>query len=109
MYVTLQLCVKHINTQYLGLAQAGDVVKYVLRNASLGKTLKYMFHEQHPGIGDIRLSSSCSGNLEVYVNSLTYGKQWYQVCDRGMSDTEARVICRQLGCPTTYATATQAR
>ena len=62
-----------------------------------------------PGIGDIRLSSSCSGRLEVYLNSLTHGERWYQVCDRGMNDTEARVICRQLGCPSTYATTTHAR
>ena len=60
-------------------------------------------------VGDIRLSGSCSGNLQVYSNDLIYGERWYQVCDRGMNDTEAKVICRQLGCPTTYATRTEAR
>ena len=60
--------------------------------------------------GDIRLSGNdCSGNLEIYLNGLTFGERWYQVCGRNVGDEEADVICRQLGCPTGNAKREQAR
>ncbi|XP_062508459.1 neurotrypsin-like [Corticium candelabrum] len=53
--------------------------------------------------GDIRLvdgPSSKEGRLEMFD-----GTQWGTVCDDGFSDSEARVVCRQLGYSTSNSKA----
>ncbi|XP_069054140.1 antigen WC1.1-like [Lepisosteus oculatus] len=41
----------------------------------------------------LRLSAGCSGQAEVYYNGT-----WGSVCQNGMTDSTAAVICKQLGC-----------
>ena len=51
----------------------------------------------------IRLSGGCSENLEVYSDAAS---AWAQAADRDFGVNEARVVCRQLNCPTGTVTRT---
>ena len=66
---------------------------------------KLYFFFTAQGNKDIRLvrSSTARGRLEIYLNS-----QWVTVCDDGFRDSEAQVVCHQLGYAgyITYGTAT---
>ena len=51
------------------------------------------------GFGDIRLSGTCEGAVEIYGTGRTTGiSSFGRLCDRYFGDREARVVCRQLGC-----------
>ena len=53
----------------------------------------------------IRLTGGCSGNLEFFSTNFVPG-DWVQALDSEFGVNEARVVCRQLGCPTDTATRT---
>lgn len=50
------------------------------------------------GIGDVRLSGSCRGEVQIYVTGLVTGTTFHSICDRNFGDEEAQVACRQVGC-----------
>ena len=52
--------------------------------------------EKRQDPNQIRLSDGCSGILEVVTRGGRYGT----ATDRNFGVNEARVACRQLGCPT---------
>ena len=53
----------------------------------------------------IRLSGGCSGNLEFF-STFHIPASWVQAIDSDFGVNEARVVCRQLGCPTGTVTRT---
>ena len=53
----------------------------------------------------IRLSGGCSGNLE-FLSTNRVPATWVHAIDSDFGVNEARVVCRQLGCPTDNVTRT---
>ena len=60
------------------------------------------------GIGDVQLTGTCEGALEIYANG-TLGTSFSRVCDRSFGNVEAEVVCRQLGCNPAGASRTTGR
>ena len=58
--------------------------------------LSFLFYAEVRLVG----GNSCSGRVEIRPTTLD---QFGQACDNGVTNTEATVICRQLGCSTEEA------